>query len=448
MFRSPPTGGFRPFGDTGPRTTNGAQRTAWPYGQRVPGPHDWAQQRGSTRNPPAWAPDIENQYPFRHWITDVVTWCMSTDIDEIRKGPQIELCLGGVARDLVREIPVDVKTNGFTLPNGERRTGAWVILQALSAQFMPLEEESNLRALADLHGFCRLPGESVDTVLTRFEVIVQRARTRANVPLQNQHAAWMLLLALRIPTEYWVHLLTPFRGALPTTDQEYRQFLEYVKRFGHLAEAGNYSIAQGATHGSPVMLSQSSEQGSAPCVSGEQGSAPGVSGMMFPVGSAYADELDDSDTSDDEDYTETTYLQREDDEPDMTAWSPNQVGEFFAFQYKRYKKKWRRFTGRPHRRQRPQATRRRTYLTTNDDEWAVFFGKSHGKGHGSKRRGNPIGRDGKPLRCSVCDSTEHLWRQCPTKGGGKGIGNASTNMLAITNGSPQPPHTQALHSTA
>ena len=43
-------------------------------------------------------------------MTDCITWCLSTDLDEVRQGPQIELCLGGVARDLVREIPVDAKT--------------------------------------------------------------------------------------------------------------------------------------------------------------------------------------------------------------------------------------------------------------------------------------------------------------------------------------------------
>ena len=66
----------------------------------------------------------------------------------------------------------------------------------------------------------------------------------------------MILLAMKMPTEYWVHLLTPFRGALPSTDAEYRQFLEYVKRFGHLAEAGAHSIQHGVTPGQQVMLTQ------------------------------------------------------------------------------------------------------------------------------------------------------------------------------------------------
>jgi hypothetical protein len=104
---------------------------------------------------------------------------------------------------------------------------------------MSVEEESGLHALANLHGSCRPPAANIETLFTEFEVFVQHARNRAAVPAQNTHAAWMLLLALRFPTEYWVHLLTPFRGALSVIDQEYWQFLEYVKFFGHVAEPGN-----------------------------------------------------------------------------------------------------------------------------------------------------------------------------------------------------------------
>ena len=53
---------------------------------------------------------------------------------------------------------------------------------------------------------------------------------------------------------------------------------------------------------------------------------------------------DASDTNDDDEYTEDTYLLRESDEPDVTGWSPNDVGEFFYRQYKRHKEKWRRFS--------------------------------------------------------------------------------------------------------
>ena len=89
----------------------------------------------------------------------------------------------------------------------------------------------------------------------------------------------MLLLALRIPTEYWVHLLTPFRGALPNTDLEYRQFIEYVRRFGHLAEAGNYSIAQGVNTGHPVMMTSDGNGSGYP-----DGTAPTDHPVGYPDG--------------------------------------------------------------------------------------------------------------------------------------------------------------------
>ena len=455
MFRNPSTQGFAPFGNSGPRPQHGPQHTAWPYGRNVWGPNDWVHGRGSTRNPPSWAPEIESQYPFRHWVTDVVTWCMSTDVDETRKGPQIELSLGGVARDLVREIPLDAKINGAVVDLGDgsgpqRLTGAAFILHGLAQHYMPLEEESNLRSLADLHGFVRLPGESVDTVLTRFEVIVQRARTRARIPLQNTHAAWMLMLALRIPTEYWVHLLTPFRGALPTTDMEYRQFIEYVRRFGHLAEAGNYSIAQGVTTGHPTMFAEgvpgqmAPDGGTQGTVSGSiggmfpdsgtQGTASGSMGGMFPTDGSTAQYFeDDSDTSDDE---EGHYQTQDADEPDMTGWTANQVGEFYYQKYKHYKRKWRRFSGRQPKRSRGP-TRRRHFLA--DEVTEAYFGKGGGKGKG-RRKGNPIGRDGQPLRCSICNSDQHLRARCPQagKGGGKGTPPATLH----TQQTPSNPFTE------
>eukprot|EP00959_Pyramimonas_sp_CCMP1952_P352684 7389397-Pyramimonas_sp.AAC.1 len=120
---------------------------------------------------------MEQQYPFRNWLADVVAWCNATNVDEIRKGPQIELSLGGIARDMIRELPLQAKINGAEIDLGDgaglqRLNGAAFILQALARQFLPLEEETNLRGMADLYGFARLPGENIDTMLTRWEVVL------------------------------------------------------------------------------------------------------------------------------------------------------------------------------------------------------------------------------------------------------------------------------------
>ena len=113
----------------------------------------------------------------------------------------------GIARDLVHEIPIHAKINGATQDLGDgagpqHLSGSAFILHALSARFTPMEEEQNLSALADLYGFQRMPGETVDNTLTRWEIVVQRARTRAGIAVSVQHSAWMLLLALRMPIDY------------------------------------------------------------------------------------------------------------------------------------------------------------------------------------------------------------------------------------------------------
>ena len=222
-----------------PHRGQGNRPHAWPHGN-VPwgGPQSSGATHGSIKNPPPWAPELEQSYPFRHWLMDCITWVHSTDIDEVRKGPQIELALGGLARDYVREIPLPTKLHGGVIDigdgNGPRQCpGAVLILNALATRFMPLEEEVSMRALADLYGFARLHGEPVDQLLTRWEIILERANTKAGITMSHQHAAWMLLLALKIPMDYWIHLLTPFRGSLPTNAEDYRIFLGCIKRFGH-----------------------------------------------------------------------------------------------------------------------------------------------------------------------------------------------------------------------
>ena len=207
-----------------PHRGQGNRPHAWPHGN-VPwgGPQSSGATHGSIKNPPPWSPELEESYPFRHWLADCITWCLSTDIDEVRKGPQIELALGGLARDFVREIPLTTKLHGgnFDIGNGPQQlSGAAFILNGLAGRFMPLEEEVSMRALADLYGFARLHGEPVHQLLTRWEIILQRARTKAGIALSPQHAAWMLLLALKIPMDYWIHLLTPFRGSLPANDDD------------------------------------------------------------------------------------------------------------------------------------------------------------------------------------------------------------------------------------
>ena len=185
MFRAPHVQGFQPFGAHQQRHRGQPNIPQFSQQQWAPSPSEWRLQTATTRNPPSWAPEIEGSYPFRHWLQDAVIWCVSTPEDELRKGPQIELALGGLARELIREMPLEVKINGGLRDLGDGQgpqqlSGAAWILTALAERFSPLDEERNVTALADLYGFHRMSGEDIDQVLGRWEIVRQRAFARAD----------------------------------------------------------------------------------------------------------------------------------------------------------------------------------------------------------------------------------------------------------------------------
>ena len=68
---------------------------------------------------------MEQEYPLRDWIADIIAWCSTTTLDEERKGPQIELALGGTA---------GVSTaNSWRKPNDLEQKSTWRTVKAHSA---------------------------------------------------------------------------------------------------------------------------------------------------------------------------------------------------------------------------------------------------------------------------------------------------------------------------
>ena len=109
-------------------------------------------QRCNMRNPPSWGPEVQHAYSFRHWLLDLMAWSVFTDIQEARKGPAVELVLSGTARDLIREIPIDVKTIGRVFDFGDgvgaiHRPGLDYIIYVLTLHFAHLDEEETPRQL-------------------------------------------------------------------------------------------------------------------------------------------------------------------------------------------------------------------------------------------------------------------------------------------------------------
>ena len=76
---------------------------------------------GNLRQPPAWAPEMERQYPFRHFARDLLLWSCATDLQPHQQAATTILQLGGAARDMVREMnPTELLQGGVVnTPQGQ-----------------------------------------------------------------------------------------------------------------------------------------------------------------------------------------------------------------------------------------------------------------------------------------------------------------------------------------
>ena len=115
-----------------------------------------------------------------------------------------------------------------------------------------------------------------------------------------------------------------------------------------------------------------------------------------------------------------------------------QSAEHIFMQYRKARRTWRRFSGKPVRKFRRHMNhhfkrskgkskgkgKTRGFMWTHDDTLAYLKGKGKGHRSGSSgksfgRRKNPKDRAGNVVKCRVCDSDEHFAAKCP-QGKGKG----------------------------
>ena len=419
--------------------------------------------------PPAWSVERASHYSLRAWTSDLVLWAGATDLEPHRLGPIAALQISGSAKELVREIGPDMLANGMVDPQtGQHISGLMVLVRTLAQRYAPLDAEVSTRSVSEFLNFQILPGESIDAVLVRFDVLRSRATLRGGLGINS----WLLLKALGLSADFWDRLLQPLGGNLPTDENQLQQLIERIRRQGHLFEGGMRTPAhtqhQGGT-GDPGAYADfptfnapnspyeahthSNPFGTASAGQGCPGFGSGFGlesvGMQSLRGSssgqgAYATQGSDQCPACetffmDEDISSATST--DDGELDLTAASSeafpsvevdagmhddNAMGNSLHHAYLLAKKRWRRFTGRPPRRYRKYHNRSRPYQrlqrTPFRSSYTSFLpanafagGKGHQKGGkgGQGPRLNPRGRDGKPLKCNKCGSESHLWRACP-----------------------------------
>ena len=405
----------------------------------------------SLRLPPRWEPGMETTLPFRIWLQDLMLWTIGTDLQPHQQCAAIIQQLGGAARELARSLtPMEVYNGGVV--NGVQLDPVSYLLHGLSSRFAPLDEESRLRAVQDLLSFTRRNGETVDTLISRFELVRARARTEGGGMVSIETAALILLRACGVSSEQFQTLTQPFGLRLPNTDLEFSQMEHHLRRMGHIVERFPNNIASGLRQQhqqSQTFLAEADTGSSSDQAWGQEAAHPGG-----PSQEAWGMNADPSDwafltdpTADSETDSATSSDQ---DEPmrteDLQGLNSTQVDEYLFGQYQEAKKRWRRYTGKPVRALRKVLKRkgkgkgkhkgfRGSFLNVDGLlQQSSYFkgkgkgGKSSGKGFG--RRTNPCGRDGEPLKCSVCGSAYHLRARCPRSTGAQASGQGASQATA------------------
>eukprot|EP00969_Alexandrium_andersonii_P107506 4742497-Alexandrium_andersonii.AAC.1 len=92
--------------------------------------------------------------------------------------------------------------------------------------------------------FTRQSNERIDDLITRFDVLKQRANDQGQLALSVEGLVWLLLRACQVSDHQLMTLLQPFGGRFPNTPAQYQQILVLLRRKGHILEHSPGNIAQ------------------------------------------------------------------------------------------------------------------------------------------------------------------------------------------------------------
>ena len=415
-------------------------------------------QMATGRIPPSWCPERDRAYPFRHYVSDMLLWNEATDLDIGRRGPAAALRLTGAAKILVREMEPDQLRDGIVIADANNQplqlTGVQTLLRALERRYAPLEQESQVHAIHELFSFRRGHSESVDEVIARFEVTVHRAQNIGNVQIGEPVLAWMVLSHLGVSENTWPLALAPTLGMLPQNRQQYTDFLIYMRRQGHLSDT-NQDIAKNPRQQYFTLHDQKSQASHGYFAGSEaqwqpqdywqpqqqlQAWEPTGSAAWTVDASFFAESAADDDES-----SGASQWSQPADLSDLANLTEAEKGEALYHAYIFAKKRFRQHTRQPSRRHgkgKGKGKRSKgkgkfsqfgggksSFLTQDEYQWspspwqqdemAYAFQKGHGKS-----RTNPVGSDGKIMRCLTCGSENHFRNKCPQ---GSGSAHASSS---------------------
>ena len=241
--------------------------------------------------------------------------------------------LGGAAREIARTLtPAEIYTGGTV--GAQHLDPLAYLLHGLGLRFGPLDDEVRLRSAQDLLNFGRRAGESIDTILSRFDIVRQRARSDGGATVSIETASLILLRANGVNHQQFQQLTQPLGFRLPSNyEMEYLQLTHSIRRLGHIVESHRDNIASTLRSGVNSNHYWAGDHNEEPV--GEQSFEPASTGedsWAYLAGDGASDT--DSATSSD-----NNSLMNNEDIAGMTA---GQVDEYLFGRYQSAKRRWRR----------------------------------------------------------------------------------------------------------
>jgi hypothetical protein len=194
-----------------------------------------SRQESSHGVPPGWNPEGDNAYSFRAWMTDITLCVMVAELRPEQQVAAIIMRLEGSAREMSRMITPQEMANGGVV-NGQMIDPVSYLLHALQGRYAALDEETRLSSMTEMLAFARRSGEGINSLLSRFEVVRQRAAMDGQFTMSVKGCALQLLRACGIQPQQLMILLQPTNCRLPQTEGQLSALTTQLRRYGHISE--------------------------------------------------------------------------------------------------------------------------------------------------------------------------------------------------------------------
>ncbi|CAE7353799.1 RE1 [Symbiodinium sp. CCMP2592] len=349
----------------------------------------------SVRNPPLWGPEMQEHYAFRAWTHDVLVWSVACDADPARKAAMLAMSLRGTAYEYVRTLPPMVLIQGGQI-NGHAVDPLTFLMHSLAERFGTLGEEMRLTSITDLFHFKRnvAANERIDEVITRFDMLRQRAFDMGQLTISVTGLTWLLLRACEVSDTQLLQLLGPLQGRFPQDEAEFSALKVQLRRMGHILEHSPGNIAAslrgpGGSHHNPTRayLAEAGDGTQPPQPNAEswnEGWSPGAvptwhasDSYSHPTTQVwYAEDSENGTDTDTASSSGETVIPQATPEGDT---DPQALTEYLFWAYTRAKAAWRKHLHKPTRAVR-RHTRRYIYSRSK--------GSKNSKGKGYKGRPN------------------------------------------------------------